>query len=223
MSTQVEHAVSALRNNAVVTVVESKSASLGLKSVAKTSYPPELILALRGMFSAQRNYDFQLHQVLDVVSSTGGSTLGFVAISPSVASYGEWSALAALFDEVKALSTSIAWHSTTVVTALGGDPAIALALDQQDLSTDPSSALAVYRLAGSKTFTAALATGGSGKFAMAARFGSRGFCTTAVPYSTSPMGGMIGCWVYGNDGLYPVSTTVAHVFSKTIARFRSRA
>lgn len=197
-----------------------------LKSSTGLKYPADLVAALRGMFSSSRVYKFQLHQALTVSSSAGGGTLGFVAISPSVASYGEWSALAALFDEVKAISTSIKWASVLVSGGSGGavtNAPMCMALDQQDLSTDPASYLAVFRLASSREYVSQLGGGGSGLHSQSAVFTTRGWCDTAVPYSTSPMGGMIGCWVYGNGALFPVSTAVAVVSSYTIAAFRSRA
>lgn len=220
----VRDAFRALSNNETRMTSEVKGAAGKVVSVTKMTYPAELVTALRGLFSSSKGYTFEMHQVLDVSSSAGGGTLGFVALSPSVASYGEWTALAALFDEVKGLSTSISWNNALQPTVAAVTPAtICMAVDEQDLSTDPSSTLAVYRLAGSQVFVSQFAAGGSGTHHMHRQLASRYWCDTATPFSQSPIGGLIGCWVYGNDGLFPASTVVAHVFSKTVARFRCRA
>jgi len=211
-------AVRTLRNNETRVVTELK----GKESKATLSYPPDLVMAMRGLFTSRRTYKFQLHQVLDVVSSSGGSTLGFVAISPSVASYGEWSALSSLFDEVKAKSTKIDWMSALSL-ASAVNVTVTLAVDEQNLNTDPSATLAVYRLAESQNFQSLLGAGGSGKHSQSHTFASRAWCNVVTPFSQSPLGGMIGCWVYGNDGLFATSTTIAHVFSITVAAFRCRA
>jgi hypothetical protein len=220
----VANAVAALRNNATTSTVELK----GKFQEVRTVYPPELVTALKGVFGSTREYSFQMHQVLTVQSSAGGSTLGFVAISPTVASYGEWSALQALFDEAKAVSTKLDWVAISAAGAAAGyvPVAMCMAFDEQDLSTDPASTLAVYRLASSRTFVGQFGIGGSGRTAFSHKMASRGWCDTATaspPYSVSPMGGFIGCWVYGNAGLYPVATAVATAFSTTVGRFRCRA
>jgi hypothetical protein len=188
----------------------------------KTSYPPELLMAFRGLFPAGRTYSFQMHQVLTISSSAGGATLGFVAISPSVASYGEWSAISSLFDEVVGSSSKI--DLCTVLTPSAAVPPVdmCLAFDEQDLSSVPASYLSVYRLAESKTFVAQLGTGGSGRHSQSRKFTSRSWCNTATPYSTSPIGGLIGCWVYANSGLFGVSLPAFTASSITVARLRNR-
>jgi len=226
LSTSLEEAVRGLRNNEVRLTVEFKAPNGKASTETKISYPPELVAAFRGLFGSRKQYLFQMHQVLDVVSSSGGGTLGFVAISPSVASYGEWSSLSALFDEAKAVRSSIAWHSAYVAssaTDAGAVPTLAMAMDEQNLNADPGSTLSVYRLAESKTWSSNLGPGGSGVQRQAHTFASRSWVATATPFSVSPIGGFIGCWVYGNDGLFANTVTVAHVFSITVGRFRCRA
>lgn len=222
-SVQVEDAIRGLRNNETRVTSEVKGLAGKISMSTKVSYPAELLAAFRGLFGSTREYDFQMHQVLSVASSSGGGTLGFVAISPSVASYGEWTALAALFDEVKGISTSISWCTLYQPAAFATVTDMVLALDEQNLSTDPASYLSVFRLAGVKTFVSQLGDGGSGRHMQTHRFASRAWCATPVPYSTSPMGGLIGCWVYGNAGLFATSVSIATISSITRARFRCRA
>jgi hypothetical protein len=220
---KLEDAIRGLRNNETRVTSEVKGVAGKVSSETRVTYPAELVAAFRGLFGANRTYDFQLHQVLNVVSSAGGATLGFVAISPSVASYAEWTALAALFDECKGMSSHIDWNTAIPVGSVVQLPTVILAFDEQNLSSDPASTLAVYRLAESKTFVPQLSTGGSGQFRLDRKFTSRSWCNTSTPYSQSPVGGLIGCWVYGNSQLFTVTTTVAVISSITRARFRNRA
>jgi len=223
--TFVTDAVALMTNNAVKVVSEAKG-----RVDVKVQYPVALMEflrnALRGMFSSGREYVIQVHQAGNIQSDAGGGTVGFVAISPSVASYGEWSALAALFDEVKAHSTQLTLACTQTLQVAAGKvmPSMVVAIDEQDLSTDPSSYISVFRLAGSRAFNGMLCTGGSGCQRFSHTFASRSWCDTAVPYSQSPIGGMIGCWVYANNGIWPVVSTQVYTFSSiTVVRLRCRA
>jgi len=212
---QIENAIRGLQNSATTVTTESKG---GLQTVA-TSYPAELLVALRGAFPSSRTYTFQVHQSLGVSTSAGNATLGFVAISPSVASYSEWSALSALFDEVKAVKTNIEWLPITAQAV-----PMCMAIDEQNLNTDPASFVSVYRLAGSKTWTHQYGDKGNGRHHQSHRFASREWCDTSVPYSQSPIGGCIGCWVYANGILFSTaSVQIATVNSITVMKFRCRA
>jgi hypothetical protein len=215
-------ALNGLRNNETKVTSEVKGLGGKVSQATSISYPPELVAAFRGLFPASREYDFQMHQVLTVSSSAGGATLGFVALSPTVASYGEWSALSSLFDEVKGISSSIDLCTTQLTTNAIGVQDMVLALDEQNISSVPASYLSVFRLAESKTFCAPLGTGGSGRHRQVRRLTPRTWCQTSAPASTSPMGGLAGCWVYGNSGLFPVSIAVFTASSITTARFRNR-
>jgi len=216
-------AIRGLRNNETKVTSEVKGLGGKVMMETKVTYPPELVAAFRGLFRSGREYDFQMHQVLTVSSSSGGGTLGFVAISPSVASYGEWSALAALFDECVGVSSQIDWCTLYQSSAFNTVSDMALAFDEQNLSTDPASYLAVYRLAESQTFVSQLGAGGSGRHTQRHRMATRYWCATSTPYSVSPIGGLIGCWVYGNSGLFPTSVGIATISSITRLKLRCRA
>jgi hypothetical protein len=225
LALSVSAAILGLRNNESRVVSEVKGLGGKVTMSTKVSYPPELIAAFRGMFGSSRVYEFQMHQVLTVSSSAGGGALGFVAISPTVASYGEWTALQALFDEAKAVYSEINW-TTILITSGFTNADMVLAFDEQNLTSDPSSYLSVYRLASSKCFVSQLGDAGSGRHFQSHTFATRGWCDTATaspPYSVSPMGGFIGCWVYGNSGLFPTSVAVATISSITVGKFRCRA
>jgi hypothetical protein len=223
LSLTLSDALNGLRNNETRITSEVKGIGGKVSMDTKVSYPAELVAAFRGLFPASRTYDFEMHQVTSIASSSGGSTVGFVALSPSVASYSEWTALSALFDEVKGISTSIDLCTTQLSTNALGIVDMVLAVDEQDLSSIPTSYVSVYRLAESKTFCAQLGTGGSGRHRQVRKLTSREWCQVSAPASASPLGGLIGCWVYANSGLFAMSIIVFTVSSITRARFRNRA
>jgi hypothetical protein len=191
----------------------------------KVSYPAELVAAFRGLFGAGKSYDFQLHYVAVQTSTAGGGLLGSTTINPAVTSYGEWSALSALFDEVVGVSSQLDWLTLNAPSTTGGGVAdMVLAFDEQSIaSSAPASVLAVFRLAESKTFVPDYGDAGSGRHRQTRKLTSRYWCSTATPVSVSPIGGLAGSWSFGNSGLYAASTQVATLFLVTRARFRNRA
>jgi hypothetical protein len=210
-------AVGMLRNNETKLTTEVKGS--GMKT--SISYPAELIGALRGMFPASKTYRFELHNIESQTTTAGGGFLGAIALSPSVTSYGEWTALSALFDEVKAESSKIHFVGTTLSNSLPSP--IMLALDEQNLNTPPATYLQVARLAESKSFHSLDGDNGSGRHSQSRFLCSRSWCNTATPYSQSPVGGCIGAWVFANGTIMTVSTTYFIVDFTLVVRLRCRA
>jgi len=219
-----EGAIHALRNNEKKCVSEVKTRD-GILMDVKTSYPPELVAAFRGLFGAGREYDFQMHYVATQTSDGGGGLLGSTTINPAVTSFGEWSALSALFDECKAMSSKIQFLTLNGSATTGGALAdMVMAFDEQAItSSAPASVLAVYRLAEARTWVMDKGDAGSGRHTQSRTMTSRDWCSTATPATVSPIGGMAGRWSFGNSGLFAVSTAVATVFLTVVARFRNRA
>jgi hypothetical protein len=216
-------ALMALDNNKFETAAPAGAAAGSKAARSIVVYDPDVLRSLRGMFPAGRTYDFEMHNVLALSTDGGGSLLapGVLSLSPSVTTYAEWTGLAALFDEAKAISTSL-----EVVTAIWNPAAVAFlnawtALDEVDLSTAPASTLAVIRIAGSRGFTM---SGESGSFVHHHRqkVGRRDYCLTGTPFSQSPVGGLIGCWKFGNGVAGTATTQYFTVVLRTIARFRAR-
>jgi hypothetical protein len=211
-------AIEMLRNNETKLTMEVKGS--GSKTVL--TYPPELIGALRGMFPAIREYQFELHNIESQTTTAGGGFLGAIALSPSVTSYGEWTALAALFDEVKAAKSSIHFVTSVYSGQVLSSP-IMLALDEQNLNTPPATYLAVARLAESQSFNSLSGDQGSGRHSQHRVLASRSWCNTATPYSQSPVGGCIGAWVFANGVIMNTSTTYFVVDFTLTVRLRCRA
>jgi hypothetical protein len=210
-------AVDMLRNNETRLTTEVKGS--GMKT--SISYPAELIGALRGMFPASKTYQFELHNIESQTTTAGGGFAGAIALSPSVTSYGEWTALAALFDEVKAVSSKIHFVGTTLANSLPSP--IMLAIDEQNLNTPPATYLTVARLAESQSFHSLDCDFGSGRHSQKRVLASRAWCNTATPYSQSPVGGCIGAWVFANGIIMTPSTTYFVVDFTLVVRLRCRA
>jgi len=223
-SVKVEDALRALRNNETKLTTEVKGLAGKLSTETKTTYPPELLNALRGMFPSTREYLFELHYATTQTSTAGGGLLGSETTNPSVTSFYEWTALAALFDEVNMSATSMSWISLLADSTAIPPATLVLAFDEQSLaSSAPASYAAVTRIAGSREFNSTLCDSGSGRHFQRHKCASRAWCSTATPATQSPVGGMAGSWSFGNNGLFPVTTACATTTIRVAARFRCRA
>jgi hypothetical protein len=224
----IENALNCLRNNEVKIVKEVKAPSLGgLISGSSTTiieYPKELVTAFRSMFGALKEYRFEMRFVTPQSTSAGGALLVAIPLSPSVSSYAEWSALSALFDEVKCFGTHITCASTnapgSATTAF--EMPITIACDHVNLSTTPASTLAVVRLAGSSTFNTTLCVKPYKRYARFAD-SERSWCITGTPYSQAPLGGCIGTWSLANMSVGGGSTLYLSCIVRTYVKLRCRA
>jgi hypothetical protein len=219
-STQVADAVNALRNSETRLTVEVKGMAGKLSTETKTTYPPELLKGMRSLFGSNREYLFELHNTSQQVTSGGGALAMFQSCSPAVESFSEWSALSALFDEVKLHSSRIEWLALGVYAT---QMSMMMAFDEQNLTSVPTSFLQVFRLAGSRGFHGVMCDNGSGRHTRKHKALPRTWCSVATPATQSPLGGMVGAWVYYNGNVGPASTVVALVNFVAVARLRCRA
>jgi hypothetical protein len=218
-------ALCALRNNEMKITKEVKAPTLGGlisgTSCTTVEYPKELVAAFRGMFGALKQYKFEMHFVSALSTSAGGAILTAIPLSPSVSSYAEWTALSALFDEVKAIGSKIVCNSVNSVDGATEMP-MAIACDHVNLSTNPASTLAVIRLAQSSTFNTTSCTKPyvkTVKFADSERL----WCITGTPYSQSPLGGCVGTWSLGNLSVGSVSVPYLSNIVRLFVKLRCRA
>jgi len=225
----VGRAVAALRNTASVekrfsgaaALSEEKSLVKGSKEV-ELRFDPSVLAAVKGMFASSRSYEFQIHTAFTLTTSAAGAMLDISPISPASTSYYEWAALAALFDEVKAISSFVeicAFSSTGTVGALL-PLALVLAVDEQNINTAVTSYTQVQRLAGSRTFVLPYGDGGSGRHTMSHTFASRAWANTATPAVQSPVSGMVGSWSMANGN--PGSNSSNYGLFNQIVRVRLR-
>jgi len=224
----VQNALCALRNNEVKVTREVKAPSLGGiisgTSVTTVDYPKELVAAFRGMFGALKEYRFQMVVVTPLTTTSGGALIGAISLSPSVSSYAEWTALSALFDEVKAIGSKIVLASTNAPASATSafEMPMVIACDHVNLSSTPASTLAVVRLAESSTFNTTLCVRPyvkTVKFADSERLWS----ITGTPYSQAPLGGCIGTWSYANQSVGGGSTLYLSAITRTYVKLRCRA
>jgi len=222
-SSQIERAIVALRNNETRVTSEVKGANGKVVMDTSVSYPPDLLKAMRSLFPASRVYGFQMHFVMTQTSDSGGGLLGSIALNPSATSWSEWSTLSALFDEVKGVSTAIEFLSTYAVGTTPPVPMIMAFDEVQTASSAPSSYTSILRLAESDSWVMSLGKFGSGKHTQTRKLTSREWCSTGFPVSVEPMGGLAGRWSFGQNSIFPVSTSIATVNLYCNAIFRNRA
>jgi hypothetical protein len=220
-----DSALCALRNNEMKITKEVKAPTLGGlisgTSCTTIEYPKELVAAFRGMFGALKEYRFEMHFVSALSTSAGGSLLTAIPLSPSVSSYAEWTALSALFDEVKMIGSKITCNSVNSVDGATEMP-MAIASDHVNLSTNPASTLAVIRLAQSTTFNT---TSCVKPYVKTVKFADseRLWCITGTPYSQSPLGGCVGTWSLGNLSVGSVSVPYLSCIVRSFIKLRCRA
>jgi hypothetical protein len=206
-------------NNRVVTTEEKG----GLSSVSCT-YPVSLVGILRAAFSASRTYDFQIHNSTAQGTSGAGAILSYMPWSPALITYVEWSALAALFDEVKLLASHMTWTGIALSSTIPCQ--ISLAPDYATNGSTPSSFTTVMRLAESAEFSSHLgsSSGGSTTIIRVAKPPrGRPYAPTSAPAGTGPITGCCGQWSFANSTASTASVSIANVVLRNIVRLRMRA
>jgi hypothetical protein len=218
-----ERALCALENTKTLLHTEKKTPS-GNSVEVSTVYNQDVLAVMRGLFGSSKEYRFQMHFVSALTTTAGGALLGTLSLSPSVSSYAEWTALAGLFDEVKAYGSSVTFLSTnapaSATTAF--EMPMTIAPNHVNLSTAPASTLAVVRLAESNSFNSTLCVKPHVQHAEY-RDSERLWCITGTPYSQSPLGGCIGSWDYGNHSVGGGSTQYFSVIVRLFIKLRCRA
>jgi len=214
-------AVRSLQNNEMKTYVEE--GRFGTPKLSIT-YPPELVAGMRGLFSSSRTYDFQLHASGTIASTGGGVINTRISWDSSVVSYAEWTALAALFDEVKGITAQVDITSAFGPTSTAIITQIMIAPDRDGVSGSAPTYTVTQRLAESEPFHIYLMAGKPGVFTKVHKIGSRPFATTAVPGGASGTpAGMIGQFSVASNIVTTATINCLFWALKTRARFRNRA
>lgn len=180
---------------------------------------------MRSFFPASKTYRFRLTATLSIGTNGSGATLGFASFSPSVTSYNEWSALSALFDEVKGVKQRL-----TAITTFGGTSTaiivpFAIAPDYSNINTTPSSAASVNRLAESEIWAGGLVTTAKGTLVKETRsLSGLDWATVGTPAVQSPPSGMLGQWSFASQIIAGTpSINYFYAFMDCLAMFRMRA
>jgi len=216
-------ALGALSNNQVRVTTEGKG-PMGV-SVTEITYPKELVSAMRGMFTADRKYVFELHASGTVASTAGGVINTRVSWDSSVVSYAEWTALAALFDEVKAVKTHIDITSAFGPTSTAIITQLMIAPDRAAISGASPSFTTVQRLAESQPFHIYnMGHSGPGVFSKTHHVGPRPYATTTVPGGPAGIAsGTLGQFSIASNIVTTPSINVLFWALRSTFAFRSRA
>jgi hypothetical protein len=220
--TQVVKAVAALMNNSTVLVSESKSGST--KTI---SFNVDVLTTLRGLFPSNMTYLFQVHQNGTVASTSGGVVATSVPINNTTGpTISEWAALAALFDECKAIKTTLGFTGTTLGAPWPSNATIPLwiAFDHINSSSSAPGFGNVQRLAQSRCISNSQGDRGSGRHRQTAKIASsRAFAATAATTSTNIDVGLNGEWYLVGQNSTAVSSSVGNFDVCTVISFRNRA
>lgn len=212
-----------LRAKQVVTTVETKDGSL-VSSKVPDAAVLEARALMRSFFPAGKTYRFRMSATFAMTTNGSGVILGFQSFSPSVSSFNEWTALSALFDEVRGITNQL-----TMVSSFGGTSTaivlpIALAPDFRTINTTPSSATAVNRLAESDIIVGGLLTANRPRKKIVRYPSGVGWASVDTPAVASPPAGLIGQWSFAGQIIAgTVSITYMYCFMDNLVQFRCRA
>jgi len=218
LAMSLQAAIDSLQNNKVLRSTEAKGAV-----TIDVSYPPELVKGLRAMFPAGRKYEFLLHFNSTLASIGGGVFTGYLAWN-ATSSYGEWTALAALFDECKLEQAHLTWTTAFGAASTGIIVQVSLAPDFVTNGVTPTFT-PVTRLAESAEFGVEVPgpKGAATMTRVATVPKLRQWALTASPTSSSLDCGMNGQWSYASNIVTTATINVAFVVMRNTARFRNRA
>jgi hypothetical protein len=212
-------------NNRVPVVTESKAGT----SLVSYSFPSELLSSLKGLFPPARPYDFLIHSSATQTSTGGGIVNGAYTWNPSTSSFAEWTALAALFDEVVLVSAQMTWTTAFGPTSSGIVAQVSVAPDFVSDATPPSGFTAVTRLAGSSEFNISTGLGSGGSTTI--RFSTKlprdrpyaATSTPSPPVTSGPPAGCRGQWSWASNIVTTPSINYAFQVLRNHVRLRMRA
>lgn len=189
----------------------------------KCDFPRELLAMGQSLFPAGRTYDFEIHAAGNIASSGAGALAGQIDWNPGVTTFSEWSALAALFNEVKIV------RSQLDITSAFGPSSTAIAV-QIMLAPNPNASTAatytpVQRLPESEPFHCAwVGKTGTGLLTRKHTIPSgRLYAVTSSPAVQSPPSGCWGVWNYASNIAGTVSINYFFYAMKNVVRLRNRA
>jgi len=164
-----------------------------------------------------------LHNSSTQASVGGGVFLGYLAWGPS--SFNEWTALSALFDETRLLTSYCTWTTAFGPTSSAIIVQVCLAPDFVTNGSAPSGFTAVNRLAESEEFAVHTpGPNGSSTLHKLAHVPSRRiYAPTSAPTSSTIDCGWNGQFSFASNIVTTASINIAFVTLRNIARFRCRA
>jgi hypothetical protein len=214
-------AITALNCNADF-VMDSKTGFL-----KSTTYPPEILATMRGMFASRRVYLFQMHASQTLATIGGGVFNTKVDWSPSVSSFAEWTALSALFDEVVLRKSTLKITSAFGPTSTAIIFQVAVAPDPSGISGTTPTYTPVLRLAESEVIHPYnLGSSKTGSWLKATNIPkSRPWALTSSPTGASGQGenGCFGQWSLASNIVGTATTNYFFAALYNVVALRSRA
>jgi hypothetical protein len=172
------------------------------------------------MFPPGKEYAFLFTgTVIPYPTDASGNILATASFSPAVASFPEWSALAALFDEVKLTHAEQRFVGGASSLKNVG---LVFGYNPNNVSTTPASATAVTNLASSELVSSYTTDPvlWSREFTIPRE---RAWAETTVPAVASPPAGCVGTVDIANGGASgTVSSTYIYGLTKIAVLFRNR-
>jgi len=219
ISTSLVDAVRALQQNAVLTSTELK----GKVPQVVVTYPPELLSAMRGLFKASRTYDFEIHVSVSLATIAGGVFNTSVSWNPAAVTFSEWSALAALFDEVTLRRCQMDLTSAFGPTSTGIIFQVAVAADHDASSGATPTFTTVQRLAESELIHPYLLGNHPGYFRKLAH-PRRPYALTGTPGGAAGTpSGCLGQWDFASNIVGTATINYMFLAMKNVVRLRNRA
>jgi len=198
-------------------------------------FDTEVLTAMRGMFAPGKEYRFDMFAFTSVGSNSSGQIIQAIAISPGVASYAEWPALSALFDEVKLLKSRIEFipqvGDNGQALEIGGSTPTLLAnsanlcgANYTNISTAPASYSAVGRLARSAQVARTVGDLTGLRVFTLEQKKDLPFARTVTPAVQDPPAGVLGSFDIATDGPFLTASTYYYrVVLRTTVVLRNRA
>lgn len=218
----IETLVTGLMNHMIIKTVESKDGSIVTRSIPDAKILEARAL-MRSFFPAGKTYRFRLTSTFAPGTNGAGALVGFQSFSPAVTTYNEWSAVSALFDEVRGLKNQLTLISSFGPTSTAIVAPISIAPDYSLINTTPSSAVAVNRLAESVVLPCGQMTTGKGIRLLATMPSELEWCQIATPATVSPYAGCVGQWSFYASTTLTASIVYYYAYMDFLVQLRCRA
>jgi hypothetical protein len=197
-------------------------------------FDQDVLRAMRGLFPAGKVYSFDMFASTSVGTGSATYIATTLSISPAVVSYSEWSALSALFDEVRLVRSALAFlplvgsNGQNMGSGSSGQLAISAIIcgvNHDNISTSPATYAAVGRLAKSAHVIRCVGdTTGAVTFTCRPMRGL-GWARVVTPAVQDPPAGVLGSFDLASDPSTPLSMTSVYYKNtlRTTLAFRNRA
>jgi hypothetical protein len=168
-----------------------------------------------GLLDNNAVYRFRLSTWTSVSSSAGGTIALALSLSPSVTTFPAWASLSALFQECRLVNSTLTILNNDPFYTVVSRTCAAVAYDDQQSSTAPTSVNNVYAIANAKIHP----MGSPERHVYTAKAGSREWAKSSTP-APAVYAGMYGQWSIYQTSL-SAATAYFNVFMEAVVDFRT--